>query len=178
MSDLRVRPATPADRPVVERLWAMFQHDLSEYRGELPRADGTFRDERLVSAFTEPGWRPYLFTSGTEAGAGAVGAGEHAGRPAGFAFVRGLTGPARILNSFFVVRGARRTGLGARALREIVAAHPGTWEIAFQDANAPAARFWPRAVGAIVGDAWTKEYREVPGRPEIAPDSWITFRAG
>lgn len=93
-ADLIVRPATPEDRPTVERLWPMFRHDLSEFRGVLPGVDGTFRSEWLVSAFTAPGWAPYLMTWGE--------------RPAGFAFVRGLDGPVRVLNSFFVVRGARR----------------------------------------------------------------------
>jgi predicted acetyltransferase len=148
----------------VERLWPLFQHDLSEFRGELPRPDGTFRSERVESAFTKPGWEPYVFADGD--------------RPAGFAIVRGPDGPARVLNSFFVVRGARGAGLGARALREIVTARPGAWEIAFQDGNVPAARFWPRAVSRIVGGAWTMEHRAVPDRPDLMPDTWISFRAG
>lgn len=93
-ADLRVRPATIEDRPAVERLWLMFRHDMSEYQGGLPAADGTFRSERLESAFTGDGWAPYLLTLG-----------DHL---VGFAFVRGLDGPVRVLNSFFVVRGARR----------------------------------------------------------------------
>jgi predicted acetyltransferase len=139
----------------------MFRHDLSEFGGVLPGPDGTFRSERLDSAFTDPDWAPYLLRSGE--------------RPVGFAFVRGLTGPTRVLNSFFVVRGARRARIGLRAAAQVVAHHPGPWEVAFQDANAGAVRFWRRVATEIAGDAWTEERRPVPGRPGLPPDVWIAF---
>ncbi|MDO0929136.1 GNAT family N-acetyltransferase [Streptomyces sp. TG1A-8] len=161
MPDVSVRPATPEDRPAVERLWLMFRHDLSEFRGVLPAADGTFRNDRVGCAFAGPGWAPYLLTLGE--------------RPAGLAFVRGLDGPARVLNSFFVARGARRRGIGLRCAREVLVRHPGPWEIAFQHDNPAAVRFWPRVARELAGDAWTREQRPVPGRPELPPDVWISF---
>ncbi|MFF7749319.1 GNAT family N-acetyltransferase [Streptomyces sp. NPDC007971] len=160
-ADLIVRPATPEDRPTVERLWPMFRHDLSEFRGVLPGVDGTFRSEWLVSAFTAPGWAPYLMTWGE--------------RPAGFAFVRGLDGPVRVLNSFFVVRGARRQGVGLRAVRKVLLRHPGPWEIAFQHDNPAAVRFWPRVARELAEEGWTREVRPAPDRPELPPDVWISF---
>ncbi|MGF1424981.1 GNAT family N-acetyltransferase [Kitasatospora sp. LaBMicrA B282] len=160
MSDL-VRRATMADRPLLERLWLLFRHDLSEFGGTLPNPDGSFRSERLGLALTDPDWAAYLL--------------HRADRPVGLAFVRSLTGPTRVLNSFFVVRGARRQGLGLRAVQEVVARHPGPWEVAFQDTNPAAVRFWRRAATRIAGDAWHEEHRAVPGRPELAPDCWISF---
>ncbi|MET7330788.1 GNAT family N-acetyltransferase [Nonomuraea sp. NPDC005650] len=159
-----VRPATAADRAAVERLWLMFRHDMSEFGGQLPNSDGTFRSERLHSSFHDPDWAAYLITS--------------AERPAGLAFVRGLSGPVRVLNSFFVVRGARRSGVGLRAVREVVARHPGPWEVAFQDANAGAVAFWRRVATELAGTGWTEERRAVPDRPDLAPDVWISFHAG
>ncbi|WP_030666985.1 GNAT family N-acetyltransferase [Streptomyces cellulosae] len=162
-AELDIRPATPADRPTVERLWLLFRHDLSEFGGQLPNPDGTFRSERLEAAFSgDPDWAPYLFSVG-----------EH---PVGFAFVRALSGPTRVLNSFFVVRGVRRSGVGLRAVREVVARHPGEWEIAFQDANAGAVRFWRRVAVELAGDRWEEERRPVPDRPDLAPDVWISLR--
>jgi len=163
MPDVSVRLANSADRPLVERLWVMFGHDMSEFRGLLPAPDGTFRRDRLRAAFTDADWAPYV-----------VALGE---RPAGFAFVRGLSGTTRVLNSFFVVRGARRAGVGLRAVQEITARNPGPWEVAFQDENATAVRFWRRAATEIVGDTWTEERRPVPGRPDLPPDVWISFDA-
>lgn len=33
-TELAIRPANPADRPTLERLWLMFRHDLSEFGGQ------------------------------------------------------------------------------------------------------------------------------------------------
>ncbi|MFD0146456.1 MULTISPECIES: GNAT family N-acetyltransferase [unclassified Streptomyces] len=161
MPDVSVRRAGPADHPTVERLWLMFRHDMSEYSGVLPHPDGSFRRERLDSAFTDADWAAYLVTSG-----------EH---PVGLAFVRGLTAHTRVLNSFFVVRAARRAGIGLRAVRDVMAAHPGRWEIAFQEENTGAVRFWRRVAADIAGEAWDEERRPVPGRPDVPPDVWISL---
>ncbi|MFF5860012.1 GNAT family N-acetyltransferase [Streptomyces sp. NPDC012751] len=161
MPDVSIRLAGIADRPIVERLWLMFRHDMSEFDGLLPNADGTFRSDRLHMAFSEPDWAPYLVTSGDS--------------PAGFALVRSLSAPTRVLNSLFVVRGARRTGIGARVVQEIAARHPGSWEVAFQDANLSAVRFWRRVATEIADGAWTEERRSIPGRPDLPPDVWISF---
>ncbi|MER6943958.1 GNAT family N-acetyltransferase [Nonomuraea sp. NPDC000554] len=161
MSDISVRLASAADHATLERLWLMFRHDMSEFYGLLPNPDGTFRSERLQSALHDADWAPYLLMSGE--------------RPVGLAFVRNLAGPTRVLNSFFVVRGARRAGVGLRAVQEVVARHPGPWEIAFQDANVAAVRFWRRVATEIAGDRWTEERRPVPGLPDVPPDVWISF---
>ncbi len=161
MTEVSVRLATEADHPAVERLWLMFRHDMSEFTGVLPNPDGTFRSERLEAAFTSDDWAAYLISS--------------ADRPAGLAFVRALTTSTRVLNSFFVVRGARRTGIGLRAVQQVVARHPGAWEVAFQDTNVAAVKFWRRVAREIAGEAWTETRRPVPGRPDVPPDVWIAF---
>jgi predicted acetyltransferase len=161
--DLDLRSAAPADRPAVERLWLMFRHDMSEFVGGVPNPDGSFRSERLEAAFSGAGdWAPYV-----------IGLGD---RPVGFVFVRGLGGPTRVLNSLFVVRGVRRGGVGLWAVREVVARHPGEWEVAFQENNDRAVRFWRRVAEELAPGAWAEERRPVPERPDLAPDCWISFR--
>ena len=160
---LVVRRATADDRPLLERLWLLFRHDMSRITGDLPRPDGSFRSERLGSALTDPGWAAFTAFLGEA--------------PVGFAFVRGLEGSPRVLNSFFVVAGARRSGLGSALAHEVLQAFPGRWEVAFQQANAGAVRFW-RAVGAAHDTGWTEELRAVPGPPDTPPDSWISFLVG
>jgi predicted acetyltransferase len=157
-----VRRASAADRPMVERLWLMFRHDMSEFGGQLPNGDGTFRTERLVAAFDDRNWACYVFTGPED-------------RPVGFAIIRGLDGPAFVLSSFFVVRSMRRSGVGLQAVAAILAEHPGTWEIAFQDANAAAVRFWHRVARELAGSDWSEERKPVPGRPDLPPDVWISF---
>jgi predicted acetyltransferase len=161
MPDLFLRLADQSERSIAERLWLMFRHDLSEFRGELPNPDGTFRSERLQAAFSDPDWAAYILVKNDS--------------PVGLALVRGLTSRTRVLSSFFVVRGARRTGIGLRAVQELVTRHPGVWEVAFQDDNPTAVHFWRRVAKEITRTALIEERRPVPGRPELPPDVWISF---
>ena len=157
---LTVRRVTIEDRRVLERLWLLFRHDLSRFTGVLPRADGTFRSERLEAALTDPGWAAFLACCGDS--------------PVGFAFVRSLERQPFVLNSFFVVAAVRGTGVSSALAHEVVTTFPGTWEVAFQEANTVATHFW-RKVAAAHSPDWTEERRAVPGRPDLPADSWITF---
>ncbi|GHH65918.1 GNAT family N-acetyltransferase [Promicromonospora soli] len=167
---LTIRPTTPADRLLLERLWLLFRHDMSEVSGSLPDPSGQFRRERLDAAFTDPGWRGVVAHLEPADGAPAS--------PVGFALVRGLDGPTRVLSSFFVVRGVRRMGIGRDLAAHVLASLPGRWEIAFQDANPPAVQFWRAVATDAVGQAWTEEHRAVPGRPDAPPDTWISLTTG
>ena len=91
---------------MLERLWLLFRHDLSRFTGDLPRADGTFRSERLDAALTDPGWAAFLACCEDS--------------PVGFAFVRSLERQPFILNSFFVVAAARGTGVGSALAHQVV----------------------------------------------------------
>lgn len=146
-------------RPTAEQLWQLYQHDLSEFRGSMPDDRGLYRSGRLTAYFEEPGHRPYLILSGSTV--------------AGFALVRGLIQEPRMIGEFFVVRAARRRRIGHEAALRLLHDHPGRWEIAFQEANPGAARFWRAVATEAVGDAWMEEPRPVPGRPDLPPDMWL-----
>ena len=189
---VHVRRATPQDRGLLERLWLLFRHDMSAVSGDLPGPDGRFRDERLRDALDDLGrdahghdahghdggtdpraavWRGYLATLPDDAPA----PGE---RPVAFALVRGLDAPTRVLSAFFVVRAARQHGVGRAVAAAVLRDVPGPWEIAFQDANAAAAAFWPRVATDVAGDAWSVTHRPVPGRPGVPPDAWLSLTVG
>ncbi|MFJ8613356.1 winged helix-turn-helix domain-containing protein [Streptomyces sp. NPDC093675] len=112
MPDL-VRPADAADLPIMERLWQLFRHDLSEFTKLLPNPDGTFGGNRLHTAFTDADRAPYLLMSDDS--------------PVGFVVVRGLLAPTRVLNAFFVVRGASRKDIGLQAVRDVTAKYLVHW---------------------------------------------------
>lgn len=156
-----IRPMTEDDRPLVERLWQLYAHDLSEFRGWLPDGDGLYPSGRLPLFFDDPDRCGYLVCRGA-----AV---------VGFALVRDLSGDPRVLGEFFVVRAARRLRVGQDAALAVLRAHPGRWEIAFQEDNPGAARFWRRVATEAVGSAWTEERRPIPGKPAMPYDTWLAL---
>ena len=64
-----------------------------------------------------------------------------------------------------------------QAVSAIVAEHPGPWEVAFQDANTAAVRFWRRVPTELAGSSWSEEHRAILGQPDLPPDVWISFTA-
>jgi predicted acetyltransferase len=160
LSVRRADSADPVDRAALERMWLMFRHDMSEFAEQLPNPDGSFRSEWLRSALEDENWAAYLALVQD--------------RPAGFAFVRALEQPRRVLNSFFIVRGARRHGYGTQFVTQVLAAHPGPWEIAFQERNVQGAKFWRRVATQVAGDAWREEVRpSMTGG--TAPNVWVVI---
>lgn len=154
-----LRPVTGEQRPAIERLWQLYAHDLSEFRGSMPDGEGLYKAGRLPTYLDDPDRRGYLICSGSTV--------------AGFALVRGLSDGPRVLGEFFVVRAARRRRVGHEAALGVLGLHPGHWEIAFQEENPGAARFWRTVATDAVGDAWREERRPVPGKPEVPPDTWL-----
>ena len=173
-SDISLQPLTTATRPIVEQLWQLYRHDLSEFRGThgpsgfrgaLPDEDGTFHGRTLVPFFEVDADRAvHLFYSGAH--------------PVGFAFVSQLTAEVRLMSEFFVVRGLRGHGVARAAVDELFALYPGKWEIPFQENNVAAAQFWRRVATSIAGDNFREERRPVPDKPDIPPDIWITIVVG
>ena len=153
-------PFGPVNRSVAERLWQLYRHDLSAVTGSLPDAGGRFPPGRLPRYFEQPDTPGFLLRSGAS--------------PVGFCGVLPHDG-FRSIGDFFVVHAARRTGVGEAAATHLIRSLPGPWGIAFQDANAGAARFWPRVATGLVGTEWTEEHRPVPGKPDVPPDHWIRF---
>lgn len=50
------------------------------------------------------------------------------------------------VGEYFVARPYRRTGIGTRAIVQLLTEHPGVWEISISARNLPAQAFWPRAI--------------------------------
>ncbi|MDA2815126.1 GNAT family N-acetyltransferase [Nocardiopsis sp. RSe5-2] len=159
-----VEPVGDESRDLVERLGQFERHDMSEFRGGVPGEDGTFPFPRLPLFFDEPEREVLLIRAD-----GAV---------AGFALTRPLPDGSTSIGAFFILRGLRRGRVGLRAALALLRLRPGRWSIAFQEDNPGAARFWRRVADAAAGDAWREERREVPGRPELPPDTWILLDTG
>lgn len=130
---MAIRPATPADRPLLERLLEFYLYDMAElYRFPIG-PDARYAYDRLDQFWQHP----YLLTVGEDL--------------AGLALVIDscpLTGrtPCWFMAEFFVMRAYRRTGLGQAAARELIAAHPGAWHVGVIERNAAALAFWTRTL--------------------------------
>lgn len=151
--------ATHETRAVLERLWQLYVHDLSEFRGTMPDGDGLYPTHRLATFFDDPDRACYLIRQGPSV--------------AGFALIRGISSEPRVVGEFFIVRAARRDRVGYQAAVDLLRANPGRWEIAFQEDNAAAASFWRRVATDVVGSACAEERRPIQGKPNLAPDTWL-----
>ena len=147
------------DWPVVERLWQLYQHDLSEFRHSAPDPDGLFQARRLPS-----------YRSGDDSTAYLARRGDV---PCGFALVHGVTRERRLMGEFFVSRSARGRGLAAAFASAVLERHPGRWVVPFQNENPRAAAFWRRLATDVLDDV-TEQTLAVPGKPHLPPDVWMT----
>jgi predicted acetyltransferase len=102
-------------------------------------AVGAFKPYPLDRYFSEPDcWPLLIYADGAVAGFALVNQHSH------------LTGAAieRNMGEFFVARPFRRSGVATAAFHSILKLQPGRWEVAVALTNAPARRFWPRAIAA------------------------------
>jgi predicted acetyltransferase len=132
-------PIGEPDVPVLRNLFELYAHDFSEYVPLELNAVGRFDVKLDDRWWTAADHQAYLVRSGDKL--------------AGFALVRRgsrVTSDPDVMDvgEFFIVRGARRRGVGREAACALFAAFPGPWEARVRRTNAPARAFWLRAAAA------------------------------
>jgi len=146
---VRVDRATEAERALIEGLSRFYIYDFSELE-PADSDDFDFSDRGdydplpyLEAYWREPDRHPLVIRVGDKA--------------AGFALINSHShqGGAveRNMAEFFVARKFRRHGVATEAVRQILATHPGHWEVAVAQRNLAARAFWPRAISAAAGVA-------------------------
>jgi predicted acetyltransferase len=157
---LRVDEAGRDDWPVIDRLWQLYQHDLSEFRHSAPDAQGLFNAGRLPAYAESDDRVAYLARLGDV--------------PCGFALVRlGVRRDRRTMGEFFVTRSSRGQGTARAFARDVILRHPGEWVIPFQNENPRAAAFWRRLAAELLGDVAEKTLA-IPGKPHLPADVWLS----
>ena len=146
-SRVRVEPASEIERPLIEGLIQFYIYDFSEMPPTDP--DGFAFNDRggydpfidMAEYWSRQGHHPLVIRVD--------------GRAAGFALVNTLSHRGgtveRNMAEFFVARLYRRRGVAAEAVRQILALHPGLWEVAVMERNQAAQVFWPQAIASAAG---------------------------
>jgi predicted acetyltransferase len=127
------------DREWIRAVYHDYVSDLAAPRRTAPSlsAWGIRDDEPLAGWFSERTSTPLVLVD--------------SGRRVGFALVaRGTAGEAdHCLRDFYVLRTARRRGIGANAAAQIFAQFGGRWEVVEDERNIAALQFWRHVIGAL-----------------------------
>jgi predicted acetyltransferase len=126
------------DAAALRNLFQLYAHDFSEQVPLEIDADGRFGVTVGDEWWTSPGHHPFFLRA--------------EGKLVGFALVRNgsrVTGDPSVKDvaEFFVIRGARRRGVGSRAAEALWSAFPGRWEVRVRRANSGGLAFWSRQLG-------------------------------
>ncbi len=160
--EVSLQVATESDAAVLANLLELYVHDMSEvFPGVEVGADGRFGYHRLPLYWSEPG-RRFAFLIRCK------------GKLAGFILaMRGspYSEDPDVLDiaEFFVLRGLRRSGVGARAAGLLWNHLPGRWTVRVSEGNSGAVPFWARVIAEYTGGQATQEPR--PGTPH----AWRVF---
>lgn len=135
-------PATIKHKPIIARLMQFYLYDGSIYSGRDLDEDGYFGYRYLDHYWEEPERFAYLFRVD--------------GKWAGFGLINSYVmlqenSDAQSLAEFFVMRKYRRSGIGRIAFQQLMARHPGRWEIRVEYENTAGLAFWPVVIDELTG---------------------------
>lgn len=132
----------PERRIVLENLFELYCYDFSEQLPLELKASGRFEIPLDEAWWKRDDHFPFFIMAGSAL--------------VGFALARRgsrVSGAAEVMDvaEFFVVRGSRGRGVGARAAQALFAELPSRWEVRVRASNLGALRFWGRAVQGWLG---------------------------
>jgi predicted acetyltransferase len=134
--NVRVHLATIEDKSAIASMMESYLHDMASFTAAKPDVAGRysyrFLDDYWTTEGVAEGRIPYLIIADETI--------------SGFAFINRYSrlGSADTYNvaEFYVKDSRRGNGVGKKAVEQIIAMHPGGWEIAVLRANTPALAFW------------------------------------
>jgi len=139
-SRLLLQEASAEDLPRIESLMQFYNYDLSEWCPVEFGVSGLYTLRPKDQYWAKPAVKPYLARVGDQLAGFAVVDDEVQGSNSNFN-----------LGYFFLGRRYRGRGLAVDMVRQLFDRHPGQWEIYFFANNAPAAKFWPKAIAVAGG---------------------------
>lgn len=142
-NEVQLEPIERDRASVLQNLFELYVHDFSEHVPLRLQESGRFELSPGEVWWTGDDHFAYFIRVRAEL--------------AGFALVRRgsrVGGASDVMDvaEFFVLRGARRSGVGTRAAHAIFRLFPGAWEVRVRRTNSAALSFWSRAI-----ESWTGE---------------------
>jgi predicted acetyltransferase len=147
-------PATPDQAPTLANLLELYVHELSAFFDVEIGEDGKFGYPPLPLYWSDPDRHPFIVKSD--------------GKLAGLVLVKKVSG-IWDMAEFFIIRGARRRGLGTQVVQQVWKRFPGPWEVRVIESNTAAQRFWAGAVATFLGQPFS------PARIEKGGMNWTVF---
>lgn len=126
-----------AEKAILENLFPLYLHDLSEFFEIQVDGDGRFLADGALDVWWErEGLFPFLIRCDSQI--------------AGFALVASppFVSPGREyrMNEFFILKRYRRQRVGQAAATAVFDSLKGEWEVGWASTNVPAAAFWQRTI--------------------------------
>lgn len=143
--NIKVLPASIADKQLIQQMMELYRHDLSEFEGTDLNDRGYFGYLYLDYYWVEADRYPFIVRVD--------------GKLAGFALINHYT---HFLDSqysiaeFFILRKYRRCGVGRTVAFQIFNLFCGRWEVHQVRANFVAQQFWRSAIGAYTRGNYTE----------------------
>jgi predicted acetyltransferase len=141
---------TSGDREWIRAAYRDYLSELSSSKTGIFPALGewtTREDEFLAGWFGDPSAHPFVILhSGVRAGFALVS------RPASLQRAR----PDFRMADFFIVRDARRRGVGASAAALLFSRFAGEWEVLEDAYNRAALQFWRRVIGSVTSGRYSE----------------------
>ena len=152
--DLRIELVAASEKVLLRNLMQVYRHDLSEFTGEGPNQDGTFRVGGYFDAYwIEESRHPFKILLE-----------EHL---AGFALVRQWEDGTNSMAEFFILRNHRRGNSGRRAATWLFDHFPGNWHVGQDERNEPAQKFWRSVIGDYTGGEFSEEWSDSQPRGPV-----------
>jgi len=149
--DIELIEAAVEDKPVVQNLLELCEHDLSEFGGWDVTDHGLFGYHYLDHYWSEAGRYPFLVRVG--------------GRLAGLALIRDVQEQGAVVHvmaEFFVLRKYRRQGVGRGLALLLFDRFPGRWRVEQIPGNDPALAFWRKVIGEYTGGRFAELDPDAP----------------
>ncbi len=168
--ELKVSDAT--DRHIIENLWPLYQHEVSEFDGARPNVHGLFGAADDVTRMVDhlgglaPWWQeagalfPYLLLAD--------------GQPAGFNLVAARSRIPQsidadfIVHEFFVLHAYRGQGVAERAAAAGFDLHHGQWEVVTYPRNVRGIAFWRKAIRNYTSNVYSEQEVDHAWGPKVA----------